>query len=202
MNQKIITVVKRTTSALIIALSLGAICVPAIAVNVTHKPDSAAYSYYRCSRFGGTTSYGSIKQGKLNRNNILYEGTSNSISNPSSKKIKFDNAIKLTTHTAMPSDIAYRSSTELKFTFYKQDISLVKWNPVTLKDVNGKPYTTYTVCKDASISRYKSSTTYNTQYLYANLPSGNYQFHVTVTEMPPIYTDYMNIYFQSDLYRS
>lgn len=41
MNSKIITVVKRTTSALIIALSLGAICIPAVAVKIAHKPDTA-----------------------------------------------------------------------------------------------------------------------------------------------------------------
>ena len=53
MNSKIITVVKRTTSALIIALSLGAICIPAVAVKIAHKPDTALCSYYRAVTFGG-----------------------------------------------------------------------------------------------------------------------------------------------------
>ena len=174
MNSKIITVVKRTTSALIIALSLGAICIPAVAVNIAHKPDTALYSYYRAVPFGGN-NYSSIKQGEVNRKGILYEGSSNYISNNSGGKIKFDNAIKIETHAA---------------------------KPFALKDSQNKSYTTYTVYKNASISKYKSSCTYNTQYLYANLPSGNYQFHVTTSEIPPIYSDYVNIYFQSDLYKN
>ena len=97
MNSKIITVVKRTTSALIIALSLGAICIPAVAVNIAHKPDTALYSYYRAVPFGGN-NYSSIKQGEVNRKGILYEGSSNYISNNSGGKIKFDNAIKIETH--------------------------------------------------------------------------------------------------------
>lgn len=200
MNSKIITVVKRTTSALIIALSLVAICIPAVAVNIAHKPNSAAYSYYRVAPFGGN-SYSSIKQGVVNSNGILYEGSSNYISNNSGGKIKFDNAIKIETHAAMPKDIVSRS-TDLKFTFYKKDTSSLKWYTFSLKDVTGKSYSTYTVYKNASISKYKSSSTYNTQYLYANLPSGNYQFHVTTSEIPPIYSDYVNIYFQSDLYKN
>lgn len=199
MNSKIITVVKRTTSALIIALSLVAICIPAVAVRIAHKPDTALYSYYRAVPFGGN-SYSSIKQGEVNSNGILYEGSSNYISN-SGGKIKFDNAIKIETYAAMPKDIVSRS-TDLKFTFYKKDPSSWKWNTFSLKDVTGKSYSTYTVYKNASISKYKSSSTYNTQYLYANLPSGNYQFHVTTSEIPPIYSDYVNIYFQSDLYRN
>lgn len=118
MNSKIITVVKRTTSALIIALSLGAICIPAVAVNIAHKPDTALYSYYRAVPFGGN-NYSSIKQGEVNRKGILYEGSSNYISNNSGGKIKFDNAIKIETHAAMPKDIVSRS-TDLKFTFYKK----------------------------------------------------------------------------------
>ena len=198
MNSKIITVVKRTTSALIIALSLGAICIPAVAVNIAHKPDTAAYSYYRAAPFGGT-SYSSIKQGVINSNGILYEGSSNYISNTGGK-IKFDNAIRIETHTAMPKDIVSRS-TDLKFTFYKKT-GFLTWTPFALKDSQNKSYTTYTVRKNASISKYKSSSTYNTQYLYANLQNGNYQFHVTTSEIPPIYSDYVNIYFQSDLYRN
>ena len=198
MNSKFITVVKRTTSALIIALSLGAICIPAIAVNIARKPNSAAYSYYRAAPFGGT-SYSSIKQGVVNRNGILYEGSSNYISNTGSK-IKFDNAIKIETHTAMPKDIV-SCSTDLKFTFYKKT-GFLTWTPFALKDSKNNSYTTYTVYKNASISKYKSSSTYNTQYLYANLQNGNYQFHVTTSEIPPIYSDYVYIYFQSDLYRN
>ncbi len=199
MNSKIITVVKRTTSALIIALSLGAICIPAVAVKIAHKPDTALCSYYRAVPFGGN-NYSSIKQGEVNRKGILYEGSSNDISNNSGDEIRFDNAIKIETHTAIPKDIVSRS-TDLKFTFYKKTGFLV-WKPFALKDSQNKSYTTYTVCKNASISKYKSSNTYNTQYLYANLPSGNYQFHVTTSEIPPIYSDYVNIYFQSDLYKN
>ncbi len=199
MNSKIITVVKRTTSALIIALSLGAICIPAVAVNIAHKPDTALYSYYRAVPFGGN-NYSSIKQGEVNRKGILYEGSSNYISNNSGGKIKFDNAIKIETHAAMPKDIVSRS-TDLKFTFYKKT-GFLEWKPFALKDSQNKSYTTYTVYKNASISKYKSNCTYNTQYLYANLPSGNYQFHVTTSEIPPIYSDYVNIYFQSDLYKN
>ena len=199
MNSKIITVVKRTTSALIIALSLGAICIPAIAVNIAHKPDTALYSYYRAAPFGGT-SYSSIKQGEVNDNGILYEGSSNYISNNSGGKIKFDNAIKIETYNAIPKDIV-SCSTDLKFTFYKKT-GFLEWKPFALKDSKDKSYTTYTVRKNASISKYKSSSTYNTQYLYANLPTGNYQFHVTTSEIPPIYSDYVNIYFQSDLYKN
>lgn len=100
----------------------------------------------------------------------------------------------------MPKDIVSRS-TDLKFTFYKKT-GFLEWKPFALKDSQNKSYTTYTVYKNASISKYKSSCTYNTQYLYANLPSGNYQFHVTTSEIPPIYSDYVNIYFQSDLYKN
>ena len=199
MNSKIITVVKRTTSALIIALSLGAICIPAVAVKIAHKPDTALCSYYRAVPFGGN-NYSSIKQGEVNRKGILYEGSSNYISNNSGGKIIFDNAIKIETHAAMPKDIVSRS-TDLKFTFYKKT-GFLEWKPFALKDSQNKSYTTYTVYKNASISKYKSSCTYNTQYLYANLPSGNYQFHVTTSEIPPIYSDYVNIYFQSDLYKN
>lgn len=199
MNSKIITVVKRTTSALIIALSLGAICIPAVAVKIAHKPDTALCSYYRAVPFGGN-NYSSIKQGEVNRKGILYEGSSNDISNNSGDEIRFDNAIKIETHTAIPKDIVSRS-TDLKFTFYKKT-GFLKWKPFALKDSQNKSYTTYTVYKNASISKYKSSCTYNTQYLYANLPSGNYQFHVTTSEIPPIYSDYVNIYFQSDLYKN
>lgn len=63
MNSKIITVVKRTTSALIIALSLGAICIPAVAVKIAHKPDTALCSYYRAVPFGGN-NYSSINKAK------------------------------------------------------------------------------------------------------------------------------------------
>lgn len=199
MNSKIITVVKRTTSALIIALSLGAICIPAVAVKIAHKPDTALCSYYRAVPFGGN-NYSSIKQGEVNRKGILYEGSSNDISNNSGDEIRFDNAIKIETHAAMPKDIVSRS-TDLKFTFYKKT-EFFEWKPFALKDSQNKLYITYTVRKNASISKYKSSSTYNTQYLYANLPSGNYQFHVTTSEIPPIYSDYVNIYFQSDLYKN
>lgn len=199
MNSKIITVVKRTTSALIIALSLGAICIPAVAVKIAHKPDTALCSYYRAVPFGGN-NYSSIKQGEVNRKGILYEGSSNDISNNSGDEIRFDNAIKIETHAAMPKDIVSRS-TDLKFTFYKKT-GFFEWKPFSLKDSQNKLYITYTVRKNASISKYKSSSTYNTQYLYANLPSGNYQFHVTTSEIPPIYSDYVNIYFQSDLYKN
>lgn len=199
MNSKIITVVKRTTSALIIALSLGAICIPAVAVKIAHKPDTALCSYYRAVPFGGN-NYSSIKQGEVNRKGILYEGSSNDISNNSGDEIRFDNAIKIETHAAMPKDIVSRS-TDLKFTFYKKT-GFLEWKPFALKDSQNKLYITYTVRKNASISKYKSSSTYNTQYLYANLPSGNYQFHVTTSEIPPIYSDYVNIYFQSDLYKN
>lgn len=118
MNSKIITVVKRTTSALIIALSLGAICIPAVAVKIAHKPDTALCSYYRAVPFGGN-NYSSIKQGEVNRKGILYEGSSNDISNNSGDEIRFDNAIKIETHAVMPKDIVSRS-TDLKFTFYKK----------------------------------------------------------------------------------
>lgn len=199
MNSKIITVVKRTTSALIIALSLGAICIPAVAVKIAHKPDTALCSYYRAVPFGGN-NYSSIKQGEVNRKGILYEGSSNDISNNSGDEIRFDNAIKIETHAAMPKDIVSRY-TDLKFTFYKKT-GFFEWKPFALKNSQNKLYITYTVRKNASISKYKSSSTYNTQYLYANLPSGNYQFHVTTSEIPPIYSDYVNIYFQSDLYKN
>lgn len=201
MNSKIITVVKRTTSALIIVLALCAICIPAVAVTVGKPGEGSTYTYFLRSSFGGKSEYGYIYQFKYSsgNSNVMMNGT-NPHMELNGKKAKFECEIKLETFKNMTSDITYWFSTPLKFSFYKKNG--ITWSKIALKDSDNKSYTKYAVSNSASISRVKSSSTYGAKYLYANLYSGDYAFKVFTDEVPPIYQDYMNIYFQSDIFRA